>query len=346
MLSLNASSLIVRSTSSHFLQMISDDVMTLPQLPPGTEPLVHQVAGHFYGRSKTKFGLLQRCSNGNVLKPLLNPPRGPREHKFYTHIFSANASSELRALRPFLPQLLGTYEFGGMTYLELENAIRSYQCPCVIDIKLGRITYDQEATPEKIERQIAKFEPAAEIGFQLLGWKSYQQSDNSYIYHDKKCSRSLTKDEVLHGLAHFFGAPERNIRAIVHKVLDRLNDLERIMVKQFEFVFIASSLLIIYEGKAQDSETHKVEYPVDYDLEEQQKKPHAACDLLRYDLKMCLLASDCCKLGHTPKECLSNEKLREFVPEECRRLSYTFFECKRSMIDMRARFRGRKGEIY
>ncbi|CAF4045109.1 unnamed protein product, partial [Adineta steineri] len=57
---------------------------------------------------------------------------------------------------------------------------------------------------------------------------------------------------------------------------------------------------------------------------------------------MCLLASDCCKLGHTPKECLSNEKLREFVPEECRRLAYTFFECKRSMIDMRSRFRGRK----
>ncbi|CAF0961805.1 unnamed protein product [Rotaria sordida] len=45
-------------------------------------------------------------------------------------------------------------------------------------------------------------------------------------------------------------------------------------------------------------------------------------------------------------ECLSNEKLREFVPDECRRLSYTFFECKRSMIDMRSRFRGRKGEIY
>ncbi len=43
-------------------------------------------------------------------------------------------------------------------------------------------------------------------------------------------------------------------------------------------------------------QTHKVEYSVDYDLEEQQKKPHAACDLLRYDLKMCLLASDCCKV--------------------------------------------------
>ncbi|CAF3967656.1 unnamed protein product [Rotaria magnacalcarata] len=323
-----------------------------PQLPPDTQPLAHQVAGHFYGRSKTKFGLLQRCSTGDVLKPLLNPPRGPREHQFYLNMFSDEISNELRALRPFLPKLLGTYQFDSMTYLVLENIVRSYEYPCVIDIKLGRVTYDCEATPEKIERQIGKFQPATEIGFQLLGWKTYRPLDNMYIYHDKRCARSLTKEELLYGLAHFFGTPENNHRPFVRAVLERLVALERTMSKQFEFVFIASSILIVYDSVHRENsddvkvDTRKFEYTVDYDLEEQQKKPHAACDLLRYDLKMCLLASDCCKLGHTPKECISNDKLREFVPDECRRLAYTFFECKRSMIDMRARFRGRKGEIY
>ncbi|CAF0837066.1 unnamed protein product [Didymodactylos carnosus] len=86
-----------------------------------------------------------------------------------------------------------------------------------------------------------------------------------------------------------------------------------------------------------------MEYLVDYDLEENAKKPHHACDLLRYDLKMCLLESDCCKkYGKTPKQCLQDESMRDHVDDECRRLAYTFFECKRSMIDMRARFRGRK----
>lgn len=227
---------------------------SLPQLPPDTEPLEHQVAGHFYGRSKTKFGLLQRCSTGDVLKPLLNPPRGPREHQFYVNIFSDNISNELLALRPFLPKLLGTYQFDGMTYLVLENIIRPYEYPCVIDIKLGRITYDREATQEKIERQIAKFEPAAEIGFQLLGWKTYREIDNSYMYHDKKCARSLTKDELLYGMANFFGAPEYDHRPFVRAVLERLVDLERAMTKQCEFVFIASSLLIVYDGKHKDND--------------------------------------------------------------------------------------------
>ncbi|CAF3411362.1 unnamed protein product [Rotaria socialis] len=219
-----------------------------PQLPPDTQPLAHQVAGHFYGRSKTKFGLLQRCSTGDVLKPLLNPPRGPREHQFYLDMFSDEISNELRALRPFLPKLLGTYQFDSMTYLVLENIVRSYEYPCVIDIKLGRVTYDCEATPEKIERQIGKFQPATEIGFQLLGWKTYRRLDNMYIYHDKRCARSLNKEELLYGFAHFFGAPENNHRPFVRAVLERAVALERTMSQQFEFVFIASSILIVYDS--------------------------------------------------------------------------------------------------
>ena len=198
--------------------------------------------------------LLQRCSTGDVLKPLLNPPRGPREYQFYVDMFSNNKiSNELLALRAFLPKLLGTYSFEGMKYLLLENIIRPYEHPCVIDIKLGRITYDREATPEKIERQIGKFQPAAEIGFQLLGWKTYRQTDNTYIYHDKRCARSLNKDELLYGMAHFFGAPENDHRPYVQAVLERLVVLEQLMSKQYEFVFIASSLLIVYDGGKRDN---------------------------------------------------------------------------------------------
>lgn len=68
------------------------------------------------------------------------------------------------------------------------------------------------------------------------------------------------------------------------------------------------------------------------------------CDGLRYDLKMCLLQSDCVKeYRHTPKECLSDPALQQYVPDRCMVLANTFFECKRSLVDMRRRFRGPKG---
>ncbi|XP_055599272.1 cytochrome c oxidase assembly factor 5 [Uranotaenia lowii] len=67
-----------------------------------------------------------------------------------------------------------------------------------------------------------------------------------------------------------------------------------------------------------------------------------ACARVRADLKMCLLKSDCCaKDKNLPRDCLY--KTDGTVPDECHALRNTFFECKRSLLDNRTRFRGRKG---
>ncbi|KAK3599979.1 hypothetical protein CHS0354_012632 [Potamilus streckersoni] len=78
---------------------------------------------------------------------------------------------------------------------------------------------------------------------------------------------------------------------------------------------------------------------------EGEKKPRKrACDGLRTRLKECLILSDCVqKDDKTPKECL-NLKNDPSVPHECLLLRNAFYDCKRSIIDMRARFRGRKGD--
>lgn len=66
------------------------------------------------------------------------------------------------------------------------------------------------------------------------------------------------------------------------------------------------------------------------------------CAGVRADLKMCLLNTDCVKRDKkTPRECLKTND--GSVPNECQALRNTFFECKRSLLDNRVRFRGRKG---
>ena len=92
------------------------------------------------------------------------------------------------------------------------------------------------------------------------------------------------------------------------------------------------------------------------------------CSGLRVDLKRCLLTTDCCrKRNKTPLECLqASDPMTPYlfasisieyplllfamyppqtndVPDECQALRVAFFECKRSILDMRTRFRGRKG---
>ncbi|CAH2004569.1 unnamed protein product [Acanthoscelides obtectus] len=77
-----------------------------------------------------------------------------------------------------------------------------------------------------------------------------------------------------------------------------------------------------------------------YEEENEKLADKSACAGVRADLKMCLLESDCCKVEkRTPRECLKANT----VPVECQILRNTFFECKRSLLDARQRFRGRKG---
>ena len=71
-------------------------------------------------------------------------------------------------------------------------------------------------------------------------------------------------------------------------------------------------------------------------------KKRVPCSGLRKELKDCLMSSDCVlKYGHSPKECL--EEQSEGVNSDCRLTQQAFFECKRSLLDFRNRFRGRKG---
>ncbi|XP_037033766.1 cytochrome c oxidase assembly factor 5 [Bradysia coprophila] len=79
---------------------------------------------------------------------------------------------------------------------------------------------------------------------------------------------------------------------------------------------------------------------ITYETDGERLADTTACAGIRADLKMCLLESNCCRIDKkTPRECLKQGN----VPTECQALRNTFFECKRSLLDNRTRFRGHKG---
>ncbi|KAF5273465.1 hypothetical protein FQA39_LY07482 [Lamprigera yunnana] len=79
-----------------------------------------------------------------------------------------------------------------------------------------------------------------------------------------------------------------------------------------------------------------------YSEEGERLADKSPCAGVRADLKMCVLNSDCVKRDKkTPRECLKTTD--GSVPTECQALRNTFFECKRSLLDNRLRFKGRKG---
>ncbi|XP_066930588.1 cytochrome c oxidase assembly factor 5-like [Clytia hemisphaerica] len=67
-----------------------------------------------------------------------------------------------------------------------------------------------------------------------------------------------------------------------------------------------------------------------------------ACSGLKEQLISCMKESECMqKDGKSVRECMQSTSAG--VNEDCRQIQYSFYECRRSMLDMRNRFRGRKG---
>nr|KAG5692684.1 hypothetical protein BaRGS_028484 [Batillaria attramentaria] len=92
--------------------------------------------------------------------------------------------------------------------------------PNVLDLKMGRVTYDPEATPEKIRQETSKYPPLQQLGFQIIGMMVW---------------------------AIFFGLGRGGLRKdVVKALLVKLRRLEAWFLTQKQLAFYASSILIVY----------------------------------------------------------------------------------------------------
>lgn len=55
--------------------------------------------------------------------------------------------------------------------MKLEDLTHRFKLPCVMDVKMGFITWDKNASAEKIAKAKQKFIPQQEVGFQLRGMR-------------------------------------------------------------------------------------------------------------------------------------------------------------------------------
>lgn len=143
-------------------------------LPVGAELLDSQVAGHRFGASKTKLGLLRHSESGDILKPI-HDKRSNREHQFYETIFdTANDNDECTVrLRNLVPRFKGLFEDirTNRKYIRLDSATKTMLHPSLLDAKIGAITYDPEASEVKKHSELNKYRYAKDLGFRILGMK-------------------------------------------------------------------------------------------------------------------------------------------------------------------------------
>ncbi|OSD02138.1 SAICAR synthase-like protein [Trametes coccinea BRFM310] len=174
-----------------------------------TIPLASQVGGHPGVRTSEDGSLL--------IKPAL-----PREVAFYQALMSDPALAELR---PYVPRFYGTLRLEGKVdesapgpeqggqlkvveaaSLVLENVSHAFAKPNILDIKLGTILYDDEASEEKRARmeKTARETTSLETGVRLTGFQVYDLVNDKPINTPKSYGKSITASDLPDGIARFF----------------------------------------------------------------------------------------------------------------------------------------------
>ncbi|XP_048761323.1 inositol polyphosphate multikinase-like isoform X2 [Ostrea edulis] len=223
----------------------------MPTLPPGTKPLDNQVAGH--QNADGKIGCLQH-DDGTILKPVQYPPKGQREVDFYQEVFGDQGSDDkavlqLRDLVPKFHGILHSPKESDVRFMKLENLLEDMRHPCVLDIKMGRKTYDPYASQEKIAMETAKFPPAKKIGYQMSGMQTYSPGTGKIQKFDKYFCKDLDEESIVfQGFGKFFSLDGVMQKEVIKDVIERLEEILKWFNKQRTYNFFASSILIVFDG--------------------------------------------------------------------------------------------------
>lgn len=152
-------------------------------------------------------------------------------------------------------------------YVVLENLLHGFQKPNIIDVKLGRILHDENASNEKMSRlgQVSRTTTSGSLGFRICGMKIQRNSETSnlesnhfepagddYILINKDFGYSLKKHNIKDAFNMFFNHGDLSARRIIQLkriFLQRLQLLYNTLLEE-EVRMFSSSLLFIYEGDA------------------------------------------------------------------------------------------------
>ena len=142
-------------------------------------------------------------------------------------------------------------------FIVLEDITSSMEHPNVIDIKMGQRTYGEDASPEKILEEEAKYEYQRTLGLRLSGCKIYNHVTHEYEFFDRKWGRTITPEHLIDGLELFFFSKEGYIKEekrqdvgiyVLSQILKEIKKIYHVFrEKNSMYRFYASSLLIAYD---------------------------------------------------------------------------------------------------
>jgi len=138
-------------------------------------------------------------------------------------------------------------------YIMLEDLTKYYKKPCIMDIKIGIQTWDEDAKPEKIFTEINKYPIQQKIGFRFTGMRVWDNVLQTYREHGREYGYALNDKTMVNAFTEYLYNGKIIRHDIIPLLIKKLQNIEEYFIQQNEYRFYGSSLLFIYEGEIEQS---------------------------------------------------------------------------------------------
>jgi len=172
------------------------------------------------------------------------------EMDFYDRVFSEEQTNrDIISLRALMPRYYGRQMRGETELMVMENMCFNMTFPCILDVKLGTVTWFADAAAKKVKSKSGKADrtTSSQLGFRIAGRVYKDAEGNQTNRWDKNDKFAINSTNIMENFVNFVSGRGRVRVDVAQKFLEATKlTLDWFMVQK-SLCFCAPSLLYIYD---------------------------------------------------------------------------------------------------